>query len=186
MAEKQSIRECMNRQEESLKGQLLNGRGDKYGIYQLKDNPETVRLQFRGTESLKEAGIIKDDVEAVAIRPENYDLVYVGDLSELVAKTAGIETTEDKLHMLFEEFNIYKPSDFTGHSLSVSDIVVLHEDGKNSAHYVDTVGYTEMPHFVRGLEEKMSLRKNLAECKTRAADEEKKHPTKKQEKEISL
>lgn len=186
MTEKQSIRESMNRQEENLKEQLLYGKGDKYGIYQLKDNPETACLHFRGTESLKEAGILKDGVKAVAVRPENYDLVYVGDLSELMAKTAGIETTEDKLHLLFEEFNIYKPSDFKGHSLSVSDIVVLHEDGKNSAHYVDTVGYTEMPHFVRGLEGKESLRKNLAEYKRQAADEGKKHPAKKQEKDMSL
>lgn len=183
MAEKKSIRESMNRQEENLQEQLLYGKGDKYGIYQLKENPEIAHLHFRGTESLMESGILESGVEAVAVRPENYDLVYVGDLSKLMAKTAGIETNEDKLHTLFEKFNIYKPSDFTGHPLSVSDIVVLHENGKNSAHYVDTVGYTEMPHFIRGLERKESLRKNLAEYKMQAVNESGKHPLKKQKEE---
>lgn len=186
MAEKKSLRESMNKQGENLKEQLLYGEGDKYGIYQLKDNPEIAHLRSRGTETLKEAGILKDDVEAVAIRPENYDLVYVGDMAELKAKTFGLDTTEDKLHALFEEFNIYKPSDFTGHSLSVSDIVVLHENGKNSAHYVDTFSYTEMSHFIRGLEGKKSLREKLAEGKLQTADEGKKNPLKKQKKEMSL
>lgn len=211
MEEKKSISESINKQVENLKEQLLYGKGDKYGIYQLKDNPETAHLQFRGTESLKEAGILKDGVEAVAIRPENYDLVYVGDMAELKAKTFGLDTTEDKLHALFEEFNIYRPADFTGHSLSVSDIVVLHENGQNSAHYVDSVGYTEMPHFIRGLEGmrgkeqesaqdgreadrkvpegrlpwKRSLRKNLEECKALSADDEKNQAAKRHNRETS-
>lgn len=87
---------------------LLSG-ADKYGIYQLKDDPELSRLRFKGTWSLKQAGILKENAEAVAVKPENYDLVYVGDLSELKAKTAGLYTQEDTLHALFEEFNIYQP-----------------------------------------------------------------------------
>lgn len=184
---------------------LLSG-ADKYGIYQLKDDPELSRLRFKGTWSLKQAGILKENAEAVAIKPENYDLVYVGDLSELKAKTAGLYTQEDTLHALFEEFNIYQPGDYTGHPLSTGDIVVLREDGKNSAHYVDTTGYTEMPHFIRMLEQNMtlkwqktdriqsegrqmrkkSLREKLAERKDLAADVGKDHPTRKRQKEMSL
>lgn len=179
---------------------LLSG-ADKYGIYQLKDDPELSRLHFKGTWSLKQAGILKENAEAVAIKPENYDLVYVGDLSELKAKTAGLYTQEDTLHALFEEFNIYQPKDYTGHPLSVGDIVVLREDGKNTAHYVDSTDYTEMPHFIHMLEQnttlkwqktdriqsegrqmrKESLREKLAERKDLAADAGKNHPAKKQE-----
>lgn len=179
---------------------LLSG-ADKYGIYQLKDDPELSRLRFKGTWSLKQAGILKENAEAVAIKPENYNLVYVGDLSELKAKTAGLYTQEDTLHALFEEFNIYQPKDYTGHPLSVGDIVVLREDGKNTAHYVDSTDYTEMPHFIHMLEQnttlkwqktdriqsegrqmrKESLREKLAERKDLAADAGKNHPAKKQE-----
>lgn len=182
---------------------LLSG-ADKYGIYQLKDDPELSRLRFKGTWSLKQAGILKENAEAVAIKPENYDLVYVGDLSELKAKTAGLYTQEDTLHALFEEFNIYQPKDYTGHPLSVGDIVVLREDGKNTAHYVDSTDYTEMPHFIHMLEQnttlkwqktdriqsegrqmrKESLREKLAERKNLTADEGKNHPAKKQERSL--
>lgn len=182
---------------------LLSG-ADKYGIYQLKDDPELSRLRFKGTWSLKQAGILKENAEAVAIKPENYDLVYVGDLSELKAKTAGLYTQEDTLHALFEEFNIYQPKDYTGHPLSVGDIVVLREDGKNTAHYVDSTDYTEMPHFIHMLEQnttlkwqktdriqsegrqmrKESLREKLAERKDLAADAGKNHPAKKQERSL--
>ena len=50
------------------------------------------------------------------------------------------------------KFNIDHPADYRGHSLSVSDIVVLHEDGENSAHFVDSLGFTMLPDFMRGLE----------------------------------
>lgn len=183
---------------------LLSGT-DKYGIYQLKDDPELSRLRFKGTWSLKQAGILKENAEAVAIKPENYDLVYVGDLSELKAKTFGLDTVEDTLHALFEEFNIYQPKDYTGHPLSVGDIVVLREDGKNTAHYVDSTDYTGMPHFIRMLENrrekgqetdrarsegrvagKESLKEKLAGYKNLSVDAGKDHPTRKQQKEMSL
>ena len=130
--------------------QLLYGSSDKYGIYQLKDNPELRDFHFAGTESLKRRGIIKDNLDA--IKPENYNLVYVGELSELSEDFIGLQTQGDKLEALYEKFNIDHPADYKGHSLSVSDIVVLHENGENSAHFVDSFGFTELPDFVRGLE----------------------------------
>ena len=130
--------------------QLLYGDTDKYGIYQLKDNPELRDFHFAGTESLKRRGIIKDNLDA--IKPENYNLVYVGELSELLKDFIRLQTQGDKLEALYEKFNIDHPADYKGHSLSVSDIVVLHEDGKNRAHFVDSFGFTGLPDFMRELE----------------------------------
>ena len=130
--------------------QLLYGSSDKYGIYQLKDNPELRDFHFAGTESLKRRGIIKDNLDA--IKPENYNLVYVGELSELSKDFIRLQTQGDKLEALYEKFNIDHPADYKGHSLSVSDIVVLHENGKNSAHFVDSVGFTMLPDFLREIE----------------------------------
>ncbi len=134
----------------SKEAQLLYGDTDKYGIYQLKDNPELRDFHFAGIESLKRRGIIKDNLDA--IKPENYNLVYVGELSELLKDFIRLQTQGDKLEALYEKFNIDHPADYKGHSLSVSDIVVLHENGENSAHFVDSFGFTELPDFVRGLE----------------------------------
>ena len=130
--------------------QLLYGDTDKYGIYQLKDNPELRDFHFAGTESLKRRGIIKDNLDA--IKPENYNLVYVGELSELSKDFISLQTQGDTLEALYEKFNIDHPEDFKGHSLSVSDIVVLHESGENSAHFVESVGFTGLPDFMRELE----------------------------------
>ena len=130
--------------------QLLYGSSDKYGIYQLKDNPELRDFHFAGIEALKSRGIIKDNLDA--IKPENYNLVYVGELSELSKDFIRLQTQGDKLEALYEKFNIDHPADYKGHSLSVSDIVVLHENGENSAHFIDSFGFTELPDFVRGLE----------------------------------
>lgn len=124
---------------------LLYGNTDKYGIYQLKDNPELDKFRFEGTESLKRMGITKDNFDAVL--PENYKLVYMGELAELQGQTQS-----ETLEAIYTKFNIDHPADYKAHSLSVSDIVVLHEDGENSAHFVDSFGFTELPKFMLTLE----------------------------------
>ena len=128
--------------EMARKEQLLYASTDKYGIYQLKPNLELDSLRFEGTESLKRMGITKDNFDA--IKPENYTRLYVGELSELQKETQGAT-----LEAIFEKFNLDHPEDFRGHSLSVSDIVVLHQNGQNTAHFVDFFGYTEIPDFLR-------------------------------------
>ena len=128
--------------EMARKEQLLYASTDKYGIYQLNPNPELDSLRFEGTESLKRMGITKDNFDA--IKPENYTLLYVGELSELQKETQGAT-----LEAIFEKFNLDHTEDFRGHSLSVSDIVVLHQNGQNTAHFVDSFGYTELPDFLR-------------------------------------
>ena len=154
--------------------QLLYGSSDKYGIYQLKHNPELDHLRFEGTESLKRMGITKDNFDA--IKPENYELIYVGELSELQEQTEG-----EMLEAIYEKFNIDHPEDYRGHSLSVSDIVVLHQNGKNSAHFVDSFGFTRLPDFMQTLE---GVKEQEEEIDTSGHDVQKSEPEK-QEKETS-
>lgn len=143
--------------------QLLYGSSDKYGIYQLKHNPELDHLRFEGTESLKRMGITKDNFDA--IKPENYEMIYVGDLSELQEQTQG-----ETLEAIYEKFNIDHPEDYRGHSLSVSDIVVLHQNGENSAHFVDSFGFTGLPDFMQTLE---GVKEQEAEIDTSGQDVQK-------------
>ena len=154
--------------------QLLYGSSDKYGIYQVKHNPELNHLRFEGTESLKRMGITKDNFDA--IKPENYELIYVGELSELQEQTEG-----ETLEAIYEKFNIDHPEDYRGHSLSVSDIVVLHQNGENSAHFVDSFGFTGLPDFMQTLE---GVKEQEAEIGTSGQDVQKSEPEK-QEPETS-
>ena len=154
--------------------QLLYSSSDKYGIYQLKHNPELDHLRFEGTESLKRMGITKDNFDA--IKPENYELIYVGELSELQEQTQG-----ETLEAIYEKFNIDHPDDYRGHSLSVSDIVVLHQNGENSAHFVDSFGFTGLPDFMQTLE---GVKEQEAEIDTSGQDVQKSEQEK-QEQETS-
>ena len=147
---------------------LLYGSSDKYGIYQLKHNLELVHLRFESTESLKRMGITKDNFDA--IKPENYELIYVGELSELQEQTEG-----EMLEAIYEKFNIDHPEDYRGHSLSVSDIVVLHQNGKNSAHFVDSFGFTGLSDFMQTLE---GVKEQEAEIDTSGQDVQKSEPEK--------
>ena len=103
---------------------------DTFSIYQLKDGDETRDLRFEPYDRLQVAGHTIDRA--------NYELVYTAPL------TAGTS-----LEDIFTRFNIDHPQDFQGHSLSVSDIVVLHQSGENTAHYVDSIGYKEVPEFLQ-------------------------------------
>ncbi len=110
---------------------LLYGKGDAFGIYQLKDGAGMRDYHFEPYDRLQAAGL---SVEAT-----NYDLIYTAEL-----------TPGTSLEDIYTRFNIDHPKDFKGHSLSVSDIVVLHQNGENTAHYVDRFGYREVPEFLRG------------------------------------
>ena len=103
---------------------------DTFRIYQLKRGENTRELQFESYDRLKESG--------QTLNPDHYVKVYEAEL------TAGLS-----LEDIYTRFNIDHPKDFYGHSLSVSDVVVLHKDGKDSAHYVDRFGYKEAPEFLK-------------------------------------
>ena len=103
---------------------------DTFQIYQLKRGENTRELQFESYDRLKESG--------QTLNPDHYVKVYEAELTD------GLS-----LEDIYTCFNIDHPKDFYGHSLSVSDVVVLHKDGKDSAHYVDRFGYKEAPEFLK-------------------------------------
>ena len=139
------IKAAIEKNRADREAQLLHGDTDKYGIYQLKDDPGLRDFHFAGTAELLKRGILSDDFRE--IQPGNYNLVYAGELSDIYG-----QSQMEKLNAIYEKCNIDHPADYRGHSLSVSDIVVLHEDGENSAHFVDSYGFTKLPEFMRALE----------------------------------
>lgn len=108
--------------------QLFDGNGEYYGIYQLRESGERT-YQFMGMREASSFGF--------EIHGEDYELIYSDRLG-----------MEDTLNSLYEKFNINHPQDFTGHSLSVSDVVVMRKNGESKAYYVDSFGFTELPEFI--------------------------------------
>ena len=109
---------------------LLYGKEDAFGIYQLKDGAATRDLHFEPYDRLQASGSTVD--------PANYELIYTAPLAP-----------ETSLEDIYIRFNTDHPKDFKGHSLSVSDVVVLHQDGENAAHYVDSFGFRDVPEFLQ-------------------------------------
>ena len=70
---------------------------------------------------------------------ENYEILYRGNLPEGKRSVPQAELLEQ----LYQKFNCARPMDYHGHSLSVSDVIMLNQDGKISAHYVDSIGFSE-------------------------------------------
>ena len=101
-----------------------------FSIYQLKGGNETLDYRFEPLDSIHRNGL--------SVKPENYELVYEAPMTE-----------KDNLESIYTRFNVDRPADFTGHSLSVSDIVVLHQGGKDTAHYCDRAGFSEVPEFLQ-------------------------------------
>ena len=131
--EYQTMKQELAESEPNREAQLLYGREDRFGIYQLKGTDETRDFRYMAMDYLEMKGI--------PVSKENYELVYTGELKE------GMSIDD-----IFTKFNIDHPADFTGHSLSVSDVVVLHQDGENTSHYVDSLGYREIPEFTKEME----------------------------------
>jgi len=102
-----------------------------FEIYQIKRADETRDIRFEPYERLLEAGLKPDF--------KNYDKMYEADISMLSGKSTG-----EKLESAFYTFNMERPEDFKGHSLSVSDVVVLDD----TAYYVDSVGFKPLKDFI--------------------------------------
>lgn len=113
---------------------FLDSTTDSYAILQLRRSEETVYERFASMRELERMGQEPDI--------DHYEVVYVGALT-----LTGTQT--DTLEGIFTQFNMNRPEDFRGHSLSVSDIVALKVDGVVSSHYVDSIGFQELPDFIR-------------------------------------
>ena len=103
---------------------------DTFSIYQIKGGDETRDFRFEPYDRLQATGNVVDKA--------NYELVYSAPLA-----------LGTSLEDIYTRFNIDHPKDFKGHSLSVSDVVVLHQNGQDTAHYVDSFGYKEVPEFLQ-------------------------------------
>ena len=121
---------------QSLKeANLLLGTRRTFGIYQIRDDSPGENYAFMNMSFIESHGM--------QIKKEDYKLVYVGELS-------GNMSLDD----IFERFNIDRPEDFRGHSLSVSDIVVLNDGEKVTAHFVDSISFEQLDSFLN-LEEQV-------------------------------
>ena len=108
---------------------ITNEPKDSFDIYQLKDEPENRNIYFESYDRLKAAG--------KEVKRFNYQLVYSAEL-----------TPGTSLDAIYARFNIDRPADFKGHSLSVSDVIVIHKDGKDTAHYVNSFGFKDVPELL--------------------------------------
>lgn len=113
--------------------QFTETKDNSFLILQLKNTPETAKLMFMDTEYL--------DKQHIPIEYGNYEAVYYGKLD---TDSKGNELLED----LYRKFNIDHPEDFTGHSMSVSDILVLKRNNMVSCHYVDSFGFKQLSDFL--------------------------------------
>ena len=109
-----------------------------YRIYQIRDD-----LSDRHERMFQNLATLQSDGKDVI--PDAYSAVYEGSL----AGTESRKSAQQVLDGLFEKFNIAHPDDFRGHSMSVSDVVVLQENGVEKAYYVDSLGFKEVPQFLQ-------------------------------------
>ena len=115
----------------SLKeAKLLLGTENRYGIYQIIDGSPGRKYEFMDLNFIERHGY--------QVKKEDYELIYSDEMHY-----------GDTLDSLYEKFNIAHPEDYTGHSLSVSDIVVLNENGNVKAYFVDSISFRELPDFLQ-------------------------------------
>ena len=117
---------------------LLSGSEKQFGIYQITARDQEHDYRFMNLDFVKRHGM--------EVNRADYELIYVAPLTE-----------KDTLDGIYERFNIQRPADFTGHSLSISDVVVLNDGSTVKAYYVDSIGFAELPEFFK--ERNMDLQK---------------------------
>ncbi len=118
--------------EEKLR--LEYGETPTYSIYQLK--PQNYGRLFMSYHRTKEKGF--------TVKANDYELAYIADNAD------GRDLDE-----IYEEFNLDRPDDFCGHSLSVSDVIAYkHEDGSTEAYFVDSYGFEYLPDFFGAAQKK--------------------------------
>ena len=144
---------------------------DSFEIWQLKDTPETRQLRFMNSEFLARHDLTVD--------LGNYARIYASDLKPGT-------TLED----LYTQFNLYHPEDFRGHSMSVSDLVILNQSGETTAFFCDSIGFTDVSDFVvqdyEKVREKPSIRQRLKQAQEKKKEQPAQEVSKAKRKENSL
>lgn len=121
--------------DELIERRFINSTDDAFAIYQLRHHKSTRDYRFQPIKQLQAAGL--------SVERKNYEAVYTHGLQDINAKT-----NPERLEEIYFRFNLDRPDDFDGHSLSVSDIVALKVDGVVTAHYVDRYGWQELKGFL--------------------------------------
>lgn len=113
---------------------FLENPQDAFLIYQIRRGGELDAYRFMNYDYLQSKGV----------SPERggYDAIYTGGFMDY-------GNARTNLDMIYQRFNVDHPADFKGHSLSVSDIVALKQNGVVSCHYVDSIGFRELPNFLK-------------------------------------
>ena len=113
---------------------FLDSTTDQYAILQLRRSEDTVYERFSSMRELERMGLEPGI--------DHFEVVYTAPLLPYKDQNTMLE----ELHA---KFNVSRPDDYTGHSLSVSDIVALRQNGVVSCHYVDSIGFQELPGFLK-------------------------------------
>ena len=113
---------------------FLENSQDAFLIYQIRRGGELDAYRFMNYDYLQSKGITPEH--------DGYDAIYTGGL-------ADYGDNKTNLDMIYQRFNVDHPADFKGHSLSVSDVVAIRKDGAVSCHYVDSIGFRELPNFLK-------------------------------------
>ena len=113
---------------------FLENPQDAFLIYQIRRGGELDAYRFMNYDYLQSKGVT----------PERggYDAIYTGGFMDY-------GNARTNLDMIYQRFNVDHPADFKGHSLAVSDIVALKQIGVVSCHYVDSIGFRELPNFLK-------------------------------------
>ena len=121
-----------------------------YLILQLKDEQETADVRFEPFARLEQMG--------KAPNLDHYEAVYFANTPAYFYGMSNAEALEE----LYLTFNLKRPADFRGHSLSVSDVVMLNREGQAGAFYVDRIGFKELPGFLEQMKEAARPQKSVA------------------------
>lgn len=113
----------------TLQSNHIHGGMDSFDIYQLKDGEELRYHRFASLNQIK--------ADNLTVDKNNYNRVYAAPL-----------LPTDTLDEIYRQFNLAHPHDYTGRSISVSDVIVIQRDGEIAAHYVDNDGFVELPTFL--------------------------------------
>ena len=145
---------------------------ERQGIQQIPTvhlGPAAHQMEKRGVETF--LGNLNRDIRAAnnlmrelhrrgkTPDPEHYEVTYYADLPAMWQDVPNNEVLEE----LFQMFNLSRPQDFRGHSLSVSDVIALKRNGEVSVHYVDSIGFKDLQGFLDKQPERPSVLMNLKE-----------------------